>query len=298
MIMKALKQLLLARYLFHAGEAEMNRGGEFSPSIAVSLFQDAVETLIWTTAKEVDVDMKGKNRFDFESSWTIIEAKSQKLMPYSGKMGDLNKARVGFKHNGIQVDKATANNLHVYTEDFLRDTSKKFFDVDIFTLSGADSLIDDDVKGHIKNAEAALLTGDIKQTLRSCAYAFLLINEGLAHAIAEPIVTSEDVDQLESALAASVANAATVGQIQQSLFDLRALVISSTSSMQYTDYLTFKKSIPILNRYKNQIIEMDINAMAKKPPATEKQAAFCVRYITNFALGVEKTLGINGWHLL
>ncbi len=296
--MKQLKQLLLARYLFQAGETEMKREGEFSPSLAISFFQDSIETLIWTVAKEVDVEMNGKDRFDFESSWTLIQKKSDKLMPYRGKMIDLNKARVGFKHNGNLVAKTTSISCYVHAEDFLRDTSVMFFGVNIFTLSDADSVTDMDVRNYIKCAELAFQAGNIKDTLSACANAFLLVNEGLSKAIAEPVVIEESIDNIGTIMSGMAANAALVGKMQQSLFDLRALVVSSASGMPYVDYLNFKRCIPYLNRRNQDIVEIDFTAIFEGKQITLAEAGFCVRYIINFSLGVQKMLGGAGWGLL
>src|SRR5208337_3719338 len=98
-------KLFLAKYLFLSGQDFLRRDEPYSYGLAVSLFQDAAECLLYNIAIHVEAPSnKDKQNIPFMEYWTIIKdapKNSNKLeVPLKPQMKNLNRDRVGFKHYG------------------------------------------------------------------------------------------------------------------------------------------------------------------------------------------------------
>ncbi len=71
----SIEQLAISKYLLLQGEKVLEENSPVSSGLAISLFQDTVESIIWVIVKEVEADVKGN--VSFEQYWKIIP-KAQK----------------------------------------------------------------------------------------------------------------------------------------------------------------------------------------------------------------------------
>jgi hypothetical protein len=132
-----INQLLLSKYIYGKGESLLDTNNPMSCGLAISLFHDAVELLLWTIAKEVDANIKERDSFIglYDAITTGKKNKKHEEPPLKAKMVELNKARVNFKHFGNMPAPTDAIKFLGYTDDFLRESTKLFFNLDYEDIS-------------------------------------------------------------------------------------------------------------------------------------------------------------------
>ena len=143
-------QLLLCKRLFLEGCKFVRASDPLACGIAVSLFQDSAEMLVWALVKKFDLHPKDKDGFISN----LIALKDQDVaLSGTAPMHDLNKARIGFKHNGNLPAPEDAAKFQNSTEVFLRMAMAAHFQVDFEELSLVDLVPFTEVREHLKKAE-------------------------------------------------------------------------------------------------------------------------------------------------
>jgi hypothetical protein len=167
-----IEQLLLTKRLFQEGEKYSLQNDPISAGIAISLFQDSVESVIWLATKELGLDVKEKENFT-----VLLDKVDQELdklsikIPLKAKILELNKARVNFKHYGILPDISEANKFHGYAETYLRTIFELYFKKDFDDISMSDLIASDEVRLLIKQAEKNLSIKDYNACVAEIARA-------------------------------------------------------------------------------------------------------------------------------
>jgi hypothetical protein len=123
--------------------------------MAVSLLQDAVEAMAHEVAGSVHA--KIGPRANFLDHWdAVTSASGGRSLPCRIEMTELNAARVGFKHQGVNPALSDAEKHRVAAHRFLVDTARDFFSTNFDELSEADLIVNTGVRAAIKLAEDAL----------------------------------------------------------------------------------------------------------------------------------------------
>lgn len=136
----------------------MHNSDPIACGIAVSFFQDSVEMLIWVLIKKFDVPVTEKD--GFVANLKALKDKRVALNE-TARIQDLNKARIGFKHNGNLPAPEDAAKYQKTTEVFLRMAFSAHFQVDFEELSLIDLVPFSDVRDRLKKADAFVKDGHI-----------------------------------------------------------------------------------------------------------------------------------------
>jgi hypothetical protein len=169
-----ISQVVLCKQLFRESERYLVKGGPVSLGLAVSTAQDATELFLRAVVKERNVPGQ-KVPDDFVKCMDYVDAaadgREERKIPLRGKLLELNKARVNFKHYGLIPDRADTVRLIGYAEQFLEEATPRFFSLMFSQISLADTLLATEVKERIKAAEQAMTVDDFAEVLGSCAEA-------------------------------------------------------------------------------------------------------------------------------
>jgi hypothetical protein len=167
-----LKNLLLSKRMFLEGTNNADRPNSFSSGLAISLFQDSVEILVWALIKERNIQVK--EGAGFVSNIEAIQKQDIKLN-HIAKLYELNKARIGFKHYGNLPDQGEAGKFQLYVEEFLRDSCKQHFGINFDELSLADLISDPEISSLLKESEKLCLDDKFQESIEQAAKARSLI---------------------------------------------------------------------------------------------------------------------------
>src|SRR5687767_12258447 len=97
----AISQLLLAKSLYLRGLDVLRSDDELSRGVAISLFHDAAEMLMWDVVQKRAIKASERETFpELLRKMKDTDTRSDKspAIP-DAMMHDLNKARVAYKHN-------------------------------------------------------------------------------------------------------------------------------------------------------------------------------------------------------
>jgi hypothetical protein len=168
-----IEQLLLTKRLFQEGEKYSSSNDPISAGLAISLFQDSVESVIWLATKELGVNVKDNESFTglLDKVHQELDAKKSIKIPLKAKILELNKARVNFKHYGILPDVSQASKFSGYTENYLITIFELYFNKDFNDISMSDLIASDEVRLLIKQAEENLSIKDYNSCVAEIAKA-------------------------------------------------------------------------------------------------------------------------------
>ena len=267
----------MARYLFDKAESALDDSDPYSDGLAISLSQDATESLLRAVAKKARATVS-RNAGIFEV-WKSIEKAEGKKLPFLASVEELNIARIGFKHHGNLPDSQTAVRLVAYAHQFLVEVARDFLQLEWHNVSLADAIGNEEVREHVKEAEIALQEMDIDLCLQKCALANHVIEQLIRlHLPKLPrgmgFATGTPLDQIVDALGNMVNT-------------LSGHLGSTTLGLRPSDVSRFRSLIPQplvspMNKSSVQFVDH-----SKNRPSLE-DAKFCVRYATDMALRFEQ----------
>jgi hypothetical protein len=283
----AVRQLLLAKYLFQKGKEILNEQNPFSCGLALSLLQDSAEIIIWTIAKEREATVTDNE--PFSKLWDSIKSAKKNLdqveLPLKAKMIEMNKARVNFKHYGILPDPSEAVKFLGYMEEFLRASMELFFDIKFDDVSLADLINNLHIKEKIKKAEQYLTEGNTLESVKECAEVENLISEPLYN-----IFPQVDRNLSRASLLFDREKATEARNVFQYISEylnaLRTLGIASMLNITLPDYLRFRVIIPNVSKTQSG----SYRTVYKRTEYSREEADFCLKYVINYALAVQDKL--------
>lgn len=281
------KQLLLSKYLFRKGENALKDSNSFSAGLAISLFQDSVELLLWTIAKEYPVTIKDKDGFD--KLWDTVN-KIEKDgnvvgLSYQARMIELNKARVNFKHYGNLPASSEAEKFRDYVGSFLTSTCADYFNMSFDDISLADLINDNDSREKIKEAVKCLKNKNAQGCIINCAHAGYIVFGSLDKILPRVDNNFMDAAMLFGGEASHSANR-VFKYLGSYLNSLRDLNFVSLLSVNLADYLRFKAVTPYVFRSQNG----NFQTTMRTTNFSDADAIFCIDFVTNCALAVEEKL--------
>lgn len=275
------RQLEISKYLFQKGREELKKKDSLSSGLAVSLFQDSIEILLWTIAKHVEADVREKEAFEayWEKIKTAKNNPQRNEVPFKAKILELNKARVNFKHYGIVPTLDDVIRFETYAEECLEKSFKSFFGIEMEDVSLAHLITDQAIRDKVISSHNLFKEGKIIDTIISCADVESIISDKL-EGVFPPVNSGiKKVNRfLEFAGRSSAISAQGVfDYIYNYLKLLRSLGICSLLRLNISNYLKFKRIyLAAFNRHEN---------------LTESDALFCLEYVTDYALIVQEVIG-------
>lgn len=163
-----ISQIYLSKKLFLEASKYVDMHTSVDAGIAISMFQDAVELLVWLCLKEKDISVKEKSLFT-ENLGKLEDANLK--VPYKAKLLELNTSRVNFKHYGNIPALEEAAKKRVYVESFLRDAMMQWFEVDFDKISLVDLVQDETIREILRLAEKSIVDGQNDEALKYLAQA-------------------------------------------------------------------------------------------------------------------------------
>lgn len=229
-IEQVLPQLLLSKRMFLEASSYADRADPVSAGIAISMFQDAVEIYVWTLIKERNVTTKDQS--GFVSNIEAVQ-KAGINMPFSAKLLELNKARVGFKHYGNLPASAEAGKFRAYVEGFLQTAMIEHFGARFDELSLVDLVADSQIRQHLRLAEVNIAKTSLREAAEELAKAKTLLFGELNQYI--PRVDSQLRDADRAPISTSLSDF---------LSALREVTLVALFRLPLQDYNLLKANLP------------------------------------------------------
>jgi hypothetical protein len=242
---------------------------------------------LWTIAKEFDA--KVQERDSFEKFWDSIQNAKKNVKgiapPFKAKMLELNKARVNFKHYGNSPAGSDATKFLAYTEEFLRETTRAFFDKEFDEISLADLIKNPEIKKYIKEAEKHISEGNFKESVTACAMAEYIIMGQLAMVIPRVDTNIKSIGKIFGRERASDVNR-IFDYLTKYLENLRNVSLICLLGLNLKEYVKYARIKPGII----QTMDGKFHEYHHKPNYSEDDAKFSVKYVTNQAITTQEKM--------
>lgn len=270
-------RLICSKYLFHRGVNILNQRGPFSSGSAVLHFQDAVEMVLRVIAEYLNCSLKENAAFN--QIIETIDNIGHNKVSHRIALNQINKARINFKHFGLELKYEDAYKFSCDLEGFFPAALNSFLDIDFYSISLTNLIGHIRTENFLKDAERLISEDKYRESISASAVAFEIFR---SHYKMEPdgyrwnsfLRFKTDDQELERW-------AEKIGQIiedQQSQLDLIILGIN------LADYRRFKRYTP--NVYFTATGKFHINyiGFGKTIEPTKEKALFCNRFVIDAIL--------------
>ena len=168
------QRLTLPKWLFSQGKEVLRRPGRlYAGGLATSHFHDSIETFCHVLAESQGISNLTKENFD--GILKKISEMHPHVQGHAASLSRLNKARVGFKHNGILVTMEDAVGFERTTHAFLSETSHKVWEIDFDQLSMIDVIGHRRTENHLHAARDSLQQNELEKSVEHSAKAFAVL---------------------------------------------------------------------------------------------------------------------------
>lgn len=167
-----LDRLICAKYIFLRGVEVLDRGGSFSSGLAVLHFQDAVEMALRVIAEYLHCSLKENAAFN--QIIDAIDGVGDRKLTHRSALNQLNKARLNFKHFGLEPKEADAKKFKLNIEDFFPFAVQSFLDIDFESISLTNLIGHRRTEKFLNEAERLINKEDYEGAIRSTTIAFTI----------------------------------------------------------------------------------------------------------------------------
>ncbi|GHO51442.1 hypothetical protein [Ktedonospora formicarum] len=170
-----MRRLAMIQYMYTQAVEQVSKPEPLN-MLAVLTFHDAVELFLALAAEHLNV---GKEDQKFVTYWDVINpVLPNKDFGQRASMTRLNKARVGWKHYGIQIPGPDIESFHSSVTDFFQENTPKVFGIAFDEIAMAMLVQDEDVRDLLLKAEKLNSSSDLKAAIKEISIAFLILFHG------------------------------------------------------------------------------------------------------------------------
>lgn len=270
-------RLICSKYLFHRGVDILNRRGPFSSGLAVLHFQDAAEMVLRVIAEYFNCSLKENAAFN-QIIDTIDNIGNTKIT-HRIALNQLNKARINFKHFGLEPKYEDANKFRYDLEGFFPTALRSFLDIDFGSISLTSLIGHRRTENFLNEAERLISEEKYRESISASAVAFTIFH---SHYNKEPGIYRRDpfrrFNVKDEELQRWADNIDEVIEEQQSQLDLIMLGIN------LADYRRFKRYTPIVHLSMAGTFQIVHGGFGKPIEPTKETALFCHQFVIDAIL--------------
>jgi hypothetical protein len=241
-------QVLISKRLYTIGESYSSQVDPVSVGLAISLFQDAIEQLVWCIVKHIDLNVKETE--PFTSIVNKIESSSDEKFPDKAKILELNKARIGFKHYGNLPAVGESEKFRSYTYDCLVVASERYLNTDFESVSLASLVSDNTVRKYLEEAQEKLAKDDIAASIEAVAHARFFLLKKLDQFLPEVDHSLRDGDRIFNSISELRDSPINVfSYLTQYLQNVSRFNAAILTGGNISDYLYFERMLPRVTQF-------------------------------------------------
>lgn len=267
-----IKQLLLCKRLMIEGVSYSKRNDAVSSGIAISLFQDSVEMFIWALIKNKGLSVKESS--SFISNIEILQKYGICILNV-GRIFELNKARVNFKHYGNLPDVDEANKFRVYVEDFLRTSFKEHFDQDFDEISLIDLVKFSNVRDKLKDAVSLLSADEFNKSAVAISVAKVMLFAHLNQYIPQVDQRLKDADSYFKR-SIDVRSPDVFNYIVEYFEIIRENLLATFVQLPLQDYTFIRTQLPPVAKFQDGTWRSTVRMLKQYDESTCRKAINCL----------------------
>lgn len=266
-----INRLICAKYLFHIGIGILDQGGPFSPGRAVLHFQDSAEMLLRVIAEHLHCSVK--ENASFNQIIDSIDNKSDKNLTHRSALNQLNKARVSFKHFGLEPKLEDVSKFRNDLESFFPTATKTFLNIDFELISLTNLIGHRRTENFLNRAEQLIYDGDYEGSISSTAIAFTVFR---SHLSTEDRVYMRDPFRRLKIEDSKIGN--WIDEIEEIVTENQVKLNLIADGISISDYRIFQRYAPNVNLSEAGTYEVICPAFGQPIEPTQEIALFCHRF--------------------
>lgn len=266
-----LNRLICAKYIFHRGVDMLDRGGPFSSGLAILHFQDASEMVLRVIAEHLNCSLK--ENVAFNQIIDAIDSIGDNKVSHRIALNQLNKARINFKHFGLEPKYEDTNKFRYDLEGFFPTALRLFLDINFESISLSSLIGHRRTENFLNEAERLISERKYRESIAASAVAFAIFH---AHFDKEPDRDWRDpfrrFEVEDQELQRWADNIEEVIEDQQSQLNL------IMDGINLPDYRRFQMYTPIVNLSDAGTFQGVYSAFGEPIEPTRDIALFCHRF--------------------
>ena len=194
------RRLTLSKYLFRQAGRIFQQSQPYSRGLATSLLHDSVEVLLRVLTERFKIEVP--RRENFLQLFDTVRKRIGCVGEHSAALKRLNTARVGFKHEGLDVNATDVEAFLTNVEAFLSEVCKGVFGVDFATLSLVNAVGHRRTQNWLEKAREALRSEQYSESVAHSAAAMAIYLHHRDTLRREPLDPSYYIGSIASELTA------------------------------------------------------------------------------------------------
>ena len=171
---RPIRRLVLVKRLHLEAEKYSDDDTEFGRIISIILLDNCIEQLLVLVCHHLNEKITDKDNFDtlWKKCDTALNKRMNYALPYYNQMTRLHRIRNNAQHSGIVPDSSEVKECKQYTLDFLRESIKQIFEIELSELYLSLLIKNQKVKECLIEAENYLGKNESKTSMNYSALAF------------------------------------------------------------------------------------------------------------------------------
>jgi len=275
-------RLICSKYLYYRGVDILNQRGPFSSGLAVLHFQDAAEMVLRVIAEHLNCSLKENAAFN-QIIDTIDNVGNNKVS-HRIPLNQINKARINFKHFGLEPKYEDANKFSCDLGGFFPTALNSFLDIDFYSISLTNLIGHIRTENFLKDAERLISEDKYRESISASAVAFEIFRshyEMVPYRYRRNLFLSFKTDDHELERWTE-----KIGQtIEDQQYQLDLIILG----INLADYRRFKRYTPNVNFTITGKFHIVYIGVGERIEPTKENALFCHQFVIDAIL----TMKIN-----
>lgn len=271
------RRLTLSKYLFRQARRILQQSEPYSRGLATSLLHDSVEVFLRVLTEQFKIEVP--RRDNFLQLFDNVRKRIPCVGEHSAAMKRLNTARVGFKHEGLDVSATDAGAFLTNVEAFLSEVCQQELQVDFATLSLVNAIGHRRTQNWLEKAREALRSEHYTDSVAHSAAALAIYLHHRDTRRGEPVDPSGYIHSFSGELGGAI------DWIIEYVEPIRARLDLVSHGIDVASYDTFEALTPQTSVYENDGTVSQFERQSRRVCSRE-EARFCYDFAVESALAL------------
>ena len=285
---KLLERLVISKYMLAKARDTIYRSSPFTAGLAILELQDATEMLLRIIAEHLHAPVKEQSAFS--QILDAISSVTTTPITHRSALNQLNKARVNFKHFGLEPRLDDSQKLLSDMESFFPGAVKSILGLEWDAVSLRSLVGHRRTENWLARAEEALQEGKYEDSADSSAVAFHIFLRFLGRdynplpsGFWKPIDKKSDAWKVIGPL---------IEPMQKTLQEQQIQLDIITDGVNISDYRRFLRLTPTVLMMMSNTFSIQRSLHHREAQIDYADASFCLRFVVDSILAMKK----NGAH--
>lgn len=281
-VSKELQEILIcAKYLYLNGCTVMLKSEPFSDGIALLSFQDSVEMTLRVIAEYLECTIKDNTPFN--KIMDQIESKSTIELPCRSSFLQMNKARVNFKHYGLEPKRSATEKFRNDLDEYYPRLYKDFLAIDYNSITLISLVQHRRTENYLRKSQLNLEDDDYGESVRNSAIAFEIYAKHIedsrsSRRITFPGFRNSEIEDL-------------AGRVEEELQSIRKYLAIIAHEINLSEYRRFIQYTPyVFKSDSGKIVQTHYPFIGDHIEPTKEIARFCHDFVIRAALTIRKNI--------